>query len=157
MLWAGGNDAEINVFFGALLFWTFGFLYVPGGQRVGVILNTWKQPDNLKGKHEKDTNKCFVGGGWDGAWGKNAWLDSKNGNRFYRSNLLIRSLDNVLPWSWQLWVPDIPSFIGFGWRGLLPLSKKMFFSWVSTESSRRLAQGALLPSPAPLLLLRHFY
>lgn len=50
--------------------------------------------------------------------------------------------DNVLPWSLQFWVSDIPSFIGFGSRGLSPLSKKVFRPEFQLNSRRGLPWGS---------------
>lgn len=120
------------------------------GGHIGVILNTWKQLDNLKRKHTKDTNQEFCESGMGRRSRTNGGkVPGYMLNMEMVSTKLTNSIfDNiVLPGSLQFWVSDIPSFMGFGWRGLATSFQKTIFSRVPTESSQRFINRS--PSAQP--------
>lgn len=80
--------------------------------------------------------------------------------RFLPVKLPNSTFDNVLPWVLPFWVSDIPSFMGFGWRGLLPLSKEVFFPQFQLNHPNGLPREpscpALLPPSVTETLLLDF-
>lgn len=115
------------------------------GWHIGVILNTWKQLDNLKRKHNKDTNQEFCESGM----GRGSRNDGGKVLGYILSMEMVSAkltnsiFDNIfLPGSLQFWVSDIPS-----WRGLATSFQKTVFSRVPTESSQRFINRS--PSALP--------
>lgn len=136
-------------------FLIFGFLHWKVARR---CINAWKQLDNSRRKHNKDTNQEFVKEAWEGLEEKRrkgARLYSKNGNVFYQPNLLIRSLTMSCLSRCNSRIQTFLHLWALAKGGCYHFPKKyvfLRFNWIIPK----VYPGALLPSLAPLLLLKHF-
>lgn len=127
------------------------------GWHMGAILNTWKL-DKLKRKHNKDTNQelCESGKGRGQRNNRGKVFGYILKMEMVSTKLTNSIFGNVLPWSLQFWISDSPSFMGFGRRGLLPFSKKLFFPEFQLNHPKDLPRS---PSAQPYSpsVLRYFY